>query len=70
LTLGVAFLRTFPSPALPVHALRPGATGDAMNAAAMRARAKRSRHLVDAIIRESLLASGRAIGLTRQEILE
>src|SRR5260370_25707102 len=41
-----------------------------MSAAALRARAKRYRELVDGMIRESQLARGRKLGLTRQEILE
>jgi hypothetical protein len=41
-----------------------------MSAATLRARATRYRELVDAMIRESQLARGRELGLTRQEILE
>jgi hypothetical protein len=41
-----------------------------MDAAALQKRAKRFRELVDGMIRESALARGRKLGLTRQEILE
>jgi hypothetical protein len=41
-----------------------------MNAAALRARAKRYRQLVDGMIRELQLARGRKLGLNRQEVLE
>jgi hypothetical protein len=41
-----------------------------MSTARLRARAKRYRELVDGMIRESQLARGRKLGLTRQEMLE
>jgi hypothetical protein len=46
------------------------AKAGAMDAAALQKRAKRFRELVDGMIRESALARGRKLGLTRQEILE